>query len=72
MDNRHKRGKSDRIRAARGQDYEVSYVTRKFRLSIATVRDVIERVGNLRSNVYAELRRLVARRRKRNRLRAAR
>ena len=58
MDNERKRGKQDRIRAARTEDYESRYVARKFRLNIALVRAVIARVGNLSGRVYAELRKL--------------
>jgi Protein of unknown function (DUF3606). len=43
MDNKRKRGKQDRIRVARNEDYEVRYVARKFRLNIALVRAVIAR-----------------------------
>jgi Protein of unknown function (DUF3606) len=64
MDNKRKRGKQDRIRAAGKEDYEVRYVARKFRLNIALVRAVIARIGNLRGRVYAELRKLVARRKR--------
>jgi len=72
MDNKRKRGKQDRIRAARKEDYEVRYVARKFRLNIALVRPVIARVGNLRGRVYAELRKLVARRKRQARKREKR
>jgi hypothetical protein len=72
MDNKRKRGKQDRIRAVRKEDYEVRYVARKFRLNIALVRAVIARVGSLRGRVYAELRKLVARRKRQARKRGKR
>jgi hypothetical protein len=71
MDNKRKRGKQDRIWAARKEDYEVRYVARKFRLNIALVR-AVARVGNLRGRVYAELRKLVARRKRQARKRKKR
>lgn len=54
-DNKRKRGKSDRIRVAGKQRYELYYVARKFHVSAQTVRDVIKRVGSMRRKVYAEL-----------------
>ena len=51
------------------QNHEMQRVARKFRLSLADVRKVVERVGRSRKKVYAELRKLAASRRKRNRKR---
>ena len=64
MDNRRRRGRSDRIRVADGERYEAHLVARKFRVGLAVVLSVIKRVGNLRSRVYNELRRLTAKRRR--------
>ena len=64
MDKRRKRDRSDRIRVAGGERYEAQLVARKFRVGLAVVLSVIKRVGNLRSRVYNELRRLTAKRRR--------
>ena len=63
MDNRRRRGRADRIRVG-GERYEAQLVARKFRVGLAVVLSVIKRVGNLRSSVYDELRRLTSRRRR--------
>ena len=62
MDNRRRRG--SRIRVAGGERYEAQLVARKFRVGLAVVLSVIKRVGNLRSSVYDELRRLTSKRRR--------
>ena len=54
-DNKRKRGKADRARVSGGQPSEVYYVARKYGVSADTVRQVIKRVGNSRSKVYAAL-----------------
>lgn len=54
-DNKRKRGQSDRIRVAGKQRHELYYVANKFGVSAQTVRDIIKRVGNSRSKVYAKL-----------------
>lgn len=54
-DNKRKRGRSDRIRVAGKQRHELYYVASKFGVSAQTVRDIIKRVGNSRSKVYAKL-----------------
>ena len=64
MDNGRRRGRVDRIRVARGERYEAQLVARKFRVGLAVVLSVIKRVGNLRSSVYDELRRLTSKRRR--------
>ena len=64
MDNRRRRGRADRIRVAGEERYEAQLVARKFRVGLAVVLSVIKRVGNLRSRVYDELRRLTAKRRR--------
>ena len=64
MDNRRRRARADRIRVAGGERYEAQVVARKFRVGLAVVLSVIKRVGNLRSRVYDELRRLTSRRRR--------
>ena len=63
MDNRRRRGRADRICVAAGERYEAQLVARKFRVGLAVVFSVIKRVGNLRSSVYNELRRLTSKRR---------
>ena len=63
MDNRRRRGRADRIRVG-GERYEAQLVARKFRVGLAVVLSVIKRVGNLRSRVYDELRRLTSKRRR--------
>ena len=55
---------SDPIRVAGGERYEAQLVARKFRVGLAVVLSVIKRVGNLRSRVYDELRRLTSKRRR--------
>jgi hypothetical protein len=47
-----------------GERYEAQLVARKFRVGLAVVLSVIKRVGNLRSRVYDELRRLTSKRRR--------
>jgi hypothetical protein len=64
MDKRRRRGRADRIRVAAGERYEAQLVARKFRVGLAVVFSVIKRVGNLRSSVYDELRRLTSKRRR--------
>jgi hypothetical protein len=64
MDNRRRRGRADRIRVASGERYEAQLVARKFRVGLDVVFSVIKRVGNLRSSVYDELRRLTSKRRR--------
>lgn len=54
-DNKKRLGKSDRIRAAGKQQYEVYYVARKFGVTADRVRQVIKCVGNLRKRVYETL-----------------
>ena len=63
MDNRRRRGRADLIRVG-GERYEAQLVARKFRVGLAVVLSVIKRVGNLRSSVYDELRRLTSKRRR--------
>ena len=63
MDNRRRKGRGDRIRVG-GERYEAQLVARKFRVGLAVVLSVIKRVGNLRSSVYDELRRLTSKRRR--------
>ena len=64
MDNRRRRDRADRIRVAGAERYEAQLVARKFRVGLAVVLSVIKRVGNLRSRVYDELRRLTSKRRR--------
>jgi hypothetical protein len=60
MDNRRRRGRADRIRVVGGEQL----VARKFRVGLAEALSVNKRVGNLRSRLYNELRRLTPRRRR--------
>ena len=64
MDKRRRRGRADRIRVAGGERYEAQLAARKFRVGLAVVLSVIKRVGDLRSRVYDELRRLTSKRRR--------
>ena len=64
MDNRRRRGRTDRSRVTGGERYEAQLVARKFRVGLTVVLSVIKRVGNLRSRVYDELRQLTSRRRR--------
>ena len=54
-DSKQKRGRADRSRVSGSQRSEVSYVARKFGVSVDRVRSVIKRVGNSRKKVYAAL-----------------
>jgi len=57
-DDPNKRGWQDRDRINRHEAYEVDYVAEKFGVSRQTV---IDKVGNMRTAVYAELRRITGR-----------
>jgi hypothetical protein len=47
--------KQDRARIAAGQDYEVSYETKKAGRSRAAVKKVVKKVGNSRKKVERRL-----------------
>jgi hypothetical protein len=50
-DDKTKVGEPDRSRVAADQDYEVSYLARKYGLSAKQVRQLIARVGNDREKL---------------------
>ena len=58
MDDKKKRGPADRRKVAADQDYEVEYLARKFGLSEAQVRALIEQHGNDRVKLEAAAKRL--------------
>jgi hypothetical protein len=47
--------KQDRARVAGGQDYEVSYESKKTRKSAGAVKKVVKKVGNSRKRVEKAL-----------------
>jgi fibrillarin-like rRNA methylase len=54
-DDKSKTGSADRSRVSAEEDYEVSYLARKFATTSSHVRDVIARVGGRREDVEREL-----------------
>ena len=54
MDDRTKQG-ADRLRVAKGEDYEVNYLAQKFNVSKEEVIRAIDKAGPMRTNVEAEL-----------------
>lgn len=59
-DNKRKRGRPDRQKVAGKERYEVSYLAKKFGVSMKRVRAAIARVGHSRRKVEAELKRAEA------------
>lgn len=55
-DNKSKRGKADRDKAAGKQKHEVAYVAKKFKVPAKVVRYTILLVGNKRKTVETALR----------------
>jgi hypothetical protein len=50
-----KNSAADRNRVAAGQKYEVAYVAKKMGVTAADVKAAIKKVGNMRKDVEAEL-----------------
>ena len=57
-DDKHKRGKPDRIRVSANEPYEVRYVAEKKNLPVPLVRNVIKQVGPMRKDVESYLDRM--------------
>jgi hypothetical protein len=52
-DDKSKVGEPDRSEVAADQDYEVNHLAQKYGISGAKARELIERFGNNRENLYA-------------------
>jgi hypothetical protein len=52
-DDKTKVGEPDRSKVAADQDYEVNHLAQKYGISSAEARELIERFGNNRENLYA-------------------
>jgi hypothetical protein len=52
---KRKNSASHRNRVAGGQEYEVAYVAKKMSVTAAAVKAAIKKVGNMRKDVEAEL-----------------
>lgn len=57
-DNKKKTGKPDRTRVAANQDYEIGHLAKKHELPRPLVRNVVQQVGPMRSDVEAYLRQM--------------
>jgi hypothetical protein len=55
-DDNNKKPGADRTRVAFGQDWETSYMTRKFKVSVQDVDEAVKAVGNSRAEVEQYLR----------------
>ncbi|HME30442.1 MAG TPA: hypothetical protein VKE53_11340 [Pseudolabrys sp.] len=53
--------------ALRKQGHKIKFIARKFRIAIETVRLMADKVGRSPERLYAELRKVSARQRKKNR-----
>jgi hypothetical protein len=58
-DNKHKKGKPDRIRVSANEPYEVDYLAKKVGLPTPLVKKVIQQEGPMRSNVEDYLKRMI-------------
>lgn len=54
-DDKSNRGNQDRLRVAKGEDYEVRHLADKFGVSKEEVEKAIDQAGPMRENVEAEL-----------------
>jgi hypothetical protein len=52
-DDKSKVGEPDRSKVATDEDYEVNQLAQKYGISSAQARELIERFGNNRENLYA-------------------
>ncbi len=55
-DDRKKRGKADRDRVSTKEKYELDYEARKMKVAKADVKRAAKKVGPMRKNIEAELR----------------
>jgi len=52
-DDKSKRGKPDRSKVSKDQDYEIAYLAHRHNISTAQARELIDRFGNNRKQLDA-------------------